>query len=107
MLSYHIQFLTLCNKYFGGTFTLIFFEETPPALYGTLPSNANASPYHKYQSIELFFKHFPLKNTSFMIILIDYIMCKINIRKEIKAIEDNTILAGKIVRKTLETTILF
>lgn len=42
-----------------------------------------------------------------MIILKDYIMCQINIRKEIKAIEDNTILAGKIVRKTVKTTILF
>lgn len=42
-----------------------------------------------------------------MIIFKDYIMYQINIRKEIKALEDNTILVGKIVRKTLKTTILF
>ena len=69
--------------------------------------SSSSSPYHKYQSMQLFFKHFPLNITSFMIILKDYIMCQINIRKKIKVIEDSTILAGKIVWKTLKMTILF
>lgn len=42
-----------------------------------------------------------------MIILKDYIMYQINIRKEIKIIEDNMTLADKIVRKTRKMTVLF
>ena len=42
-----------------------------------------------------------------MIILKDYTMYQINNRKEIKIIEENTVLADKIVRKTLKTTVLF